>query len=282
MAASLGIVAGGGPLPGQLVAACRRNGREVFVLALEGFTDAANLTDVPHEWVRLGAAGKAIAALHRAGVEEVVLVGPVRRPTLAELRPDLRAMRVLASGVLNRGDDGLLRAIVRVLEDEEGFRVIGTGDVAGDLLPGPGVLGRHAPDEGARRDVMLGVAVVRAVGRLDVGQAAVVQQGLVLGIEAAEGTARLISRCAELKRPGRGGVLVKLVKPGQENRADLPTIGADTAAQAAAAGLVGIAVGAGATQLLQRERLIAAADEAGLFVWAFDPADFPEADGPWR
>ncbi|MBM3559952.1 MAG: LpxI family protein, partial [Alphaproteobacteria bacterium] len=166
MAPRLGIVAGGGPLPGQLVAACRRSGRDVFVLALEGFTDPANLADVPHAWVRLGAAGKAIAALHGAGVEEVVLAGPVRRPTLADLRPDLRAMRFLARGVLNRGDDGLLRAIVRVLEDEEGFRVIGVGDIAGDLLPGPGALGRHEPDAAARGDVQLGVAVVRAVGRL--------------------------------------------------------------------------------------------------------------------
>jgi hypothetical protein len=127
-------------------------------------------------------------------------------------------------------------------------------------------LGRHVPDAQAEDDIAVGFRVVRALGALDIGQAAVVQQGLVLGVEAIEGTDALIARCAALRREGPGGVLVKAPKPGQERRADLPAIGRRTVEAAAAAGLRGIAVEAGASFVLDRVATAAAADRAGLFV----------------
>ena len=274
MAGKLGILAGGGRLPGHLIAACRASGREFFVIAFEGNADRAVIGDAPCAWMRLGAAGAAIARLHDEAVEEVVLAGPVKRPTLASLRPDARTARFLARGVLKMGDDGLLGAVVRTLEEDEGLRVVGAEDVLGELTPQPGVLGRHAPDAQGRADIARAIAVVRALGALDVGQAAVAQQGVVLGIEAAEGTAELLTRCAPLHRPGPGGVLVKMAKPGQERRADLPTIGRDTVEQAAAGGLAGIALAAGATLLLDRAEAIARADAAGLFIYAFATEEF--------
>lgn len=262
----LGILAGGGDLPGRLIEACRAAGREVFVLAFEGHTEPAALAGVDHAWSRLGAMGAAIQTLRQAGVGDLVMAGPIRRPSLAELRPDLRGMQFLAKvGADALGDDGLLRALVGALE-AEGFRIVGVDEVLAGVVAGEGPLGRHAPDDAARRDIARGVTVARALGAVDVGQAVVVQEGLVLGVEAIEGTDRLLARCKDLRRAGPGGVLVKLAKPGQETRVDLPTIGPRTLENAAAAGLRGVAVEADAALIMNRARAIEVADRAGLFV----------------
>jgi hypothetical protein len=263
----LGVLAGGGQLPRQLVESCRRSGRPVFVVAFKGYTDPATVADgVEHVWTRLGAAGTAIKALRQAGCQELVMAGAVARPSLAELWPDATAARLLARvGTRALGDDGLLRVVMQLLE-EHGFRMVGVHDVMTDVLADTGRLGEHGPDAAAWRDIERGLEVGRALGASDVGQAVVVQQGLVLGVEAIEGTDRLLARCAELARPGPGGVLVKIKKPGQDARADLPTVGVRTVEGAAAAGLRGIAVAAGGTLLVDRERLVAAADAAGLFL----------------
>jgi DUF1009 family protein len=182
------------------------------------------------------------------------------------LRPDWRAARFFAKiGWRALGDDGLLRAVIKELESE-GFRVIGADSILAAALAPRGPLGALVPDAQAEADIAHGIGVARALGSLDIGQAVVVQQGIVLGVEASEGTDALIARCATLRRAGPGGVLVKIAKPGQERRADLPTIGLHTVTAAAAAGLSGIAVEAGATFVLDRPALAAAADHAGLFV----------------
>lgn len=266
MAPKLGIVAGGGELPLRIIEACRAVERSFFVVAVEGAADPAAIADVPHAWVRLGAAGEALRLLREQCVEEIVFAGSIKRPSLLSLRPDWRAAKFFARvGYRALGDDGLLTAVIREFEGE-GFRVIGADDLLGSALATAGPLGRHVPDGQAEDDITLGFRVVRALGALDIGQAAVVQQGLVLGVEAIEGTDALIARCAGLRREGPGGVLVKAQKPGQERRADLPTIGRRTVEAAAAAGLRGIAVEAGASLVVDRAAVAAAADGAGLFV----------------
>ena len=266
MTAKLGIVAGGGKLPARLIEVCRASGREVFVLALEGQTEPATVAGTEHAWVRLGEAAPALAALRGAGVEELVMIGPVRRPGIIELRPDLRCVQFIAkAGAKALGDDGLLRAIVDGLE-EEGFAVIGADEFLGELLAPLGPIGALRPDQQAESDIARGLEVVRALGAADVGQAAVVQQGIVLGVEAAEGTDRLLGRCALLAREGPGGVLVKIRKPEQERRVDLPTVGLDTVTAAARAGLRGIAVEAGGSLIVDRRSVAEAADAAGIFV----------------
>ncbi len=264
---TLGILAGGGTLPRVLVEACRTAGRESFVIAFKGHAAEQTVAgDVAHKWVRLGAVGRSLAALRAAGVEELVMAGPVRRPSLLELRPDAAAAKYLARGLLRRGDDGLLRGIIGLLEDE-GFRVVGPDDVLKPLLAPAGPLGTARPDEGAHADITRGRAVAKALGGADVGQAVVVQEGVVLAVEAAEGTDGMVQRAGTLQRAGPGGVLVKVVKPGQERRADLPTIGPATVATAAAAGLAGIAVEAGGCLVVERDETVAAADAAGLFIF---------------
>jgi hypothetical protein len=248
----LGILAGGGQLPGQVAAAARAAGRSVFLIGLEGFAEPAVLAPWPHEMVRILAAGRIIAALREHGCQDLVLVGPVRRPSLLDLRPDAEAARILAriGRAAFAGDDGLLAAVVRIFA-EEGFRVLGAHEILHEALGPAGRLSQAVPDAVAMADIRRGIAVARALGAM-------------------------LARCASLARPGRGGVLVKLVKPGQDRRTDLPTIGPETLRGATAAGLRGVAFEAGGTILAERDAAIAAADEAGLFLLGLSPNDLSE------
>ena len=268
----LGILAGGGPFPGRVAAAAVASGRSVFIVALRGYADPATVAPYPHETVRLAAAGEILALLRRHNCRDLVLVGPVRRPSLLDLRPDAEGARILAriGRAALGGDDGFLAAVVRVL-NEEGFRVLGAHEILTDAVGPPGVLGQVAPDAAAMADLDRAATVVRALGAVDVGQGCVVQQGIVLAVEAIEGTDAMLARAATLARPGPGGVLLKMVKPGQDRRADLPTIGPATLRAAAAAGLRGVAFEAGGTLLTDRAGCIAAADELGLFLIGVDP-----------
>ena len=266
MAAKLGILAGGGDLPARLVGLCREQGREVFVVAFEGQTDPDSVQDVDHCWRRLGAVADTVSALREAGVKEVVMAGRMSRPSFSELKLDLYHAYLYAKlGVGAVGDDGLLRAVIGYLEGQ-GFVVIGVDQVMGHLVAGEGCFGRERPDQQAEVDIRRGVEVASALGAQDVGQAAVVQQGVVLGVEAVEGTDALLARCAGLARGGDGGVLVKVKKPNQDRRADLPTIGLATVEGAARAGLRGIAIEAGGALIIDQSAVVRAADAAGLFV----------------
>ncbi|MDE2005398.1 MAG: UDP-2,3-diacylglucosamine diphosphatase LpxI [Rhodospirillales bacterium] len=279
-ATPLGILAGGGTLPARLASSVLATGRPVFAIALKGHADPALLAHIPHKTVRLGAAGAILDALRAAGCREIVLIGAVRRPALASLRPDAGGARILAriGRAAFAGDDGLLRAVIRVLE-EEGFAVRAAQDFLPVILAPAGLLTRAAPDAAARADIARGVAVARALGAADAGQGCVIQHGLVLALEAIEGTDAMLARAGPLARPGPGGVLVKLAKPGQEQRADLPTLGAATIRAAAAAGLRGIAYGASTTLIADREALVAAADAAGLFLLGLTPDSYdPNGD----
>ncbi len=270
--APLGILAGGGMLPGRVADAALASGRRVFVVGLEGYAEPAVIGRFPHATARLGAAGRILSLLRAQGCRDLVLIGPVKRPSLLDLRPDAEGARIVArvGRAAFAGDDGLLAAVHRVL-GEEGFRVIGAHEVLTEIVGPRGQLGVVAADAQAKADIARGVAVVRALGAVDVGQAAIVQQGIVLAVEAVEGTDAMLARAAGLARPGAGGVLVKLVKPGQDRRSDLPTVGPRTIAAAQAAGLRGIAFEAGGAILIERETMIQAADRAGLFLLGIDP-----------
>lgn len=263
-APKLGIIAGRGALPGLLAAACKADGRAHYVLGLSGFADAPGLH--VDSWIGLGDIGKGFAALNAAAVKEVVMAGGVQRPAIASLKIDLKGAALLAR-LAGRalGDNGLLSAVIAEIE-REGFKVVGADNILTELLAPKGVLGRHKPDADAETDMARGLEAARLLGAADVGQAVVVQQGIVLGVEAAEGTDALIARCAALRLDAPGGVLVKAKKPQQERHADLPTIGVTTIRNAKAAGLRGVAVEAGHTLVIGLREVIAAADEAGLFV----------------
>jgi len=279
-AAKLGIVAGAGELPARLIAACRAESRPFFVLALKGAADPELVAGVPHAWIRIGQGGEGLRLLRANGVSELVLAGGVRRPSPWALWPDWRAVKFFFGiGLKALGDDGLLRAIIKALEGE-GFHVVGAESILKSALAPLGRLGRLGPDPAAEADIALGIREARKLGARDRGQAVVVQQGAVLATEDSTGTDALIARVKGLKRPGPGGVLVKTAKPAQERRADLPTIGPNTIEEAAASGLRGIAVEAGATMLIDRAAIVAVADRAGIFVVGVAASGSTAGEGP--
>jgi DUF1009 family protein len=268
----LGILAGGGTLPRRVAETAAAQGRLVFIVAFTGQFDPATVEGFPHISLRIGEAGRIIAEMRKAGVVDLVMAGGVRRPSISELGLDWRGVQLFARiGARALGDNGLLAAIGHELE-REGFRLVGASEILAGGTVAAGTLGSHQPDEQAQADIAHGFHVAQALGTVDVGQAVVVQLGLVLGVEAIEGTDALLQRVGPLKRDGLGGVLVKIAKPQQDRRIDLPTIGPATVRQAAAAGLRGIAVEAGATIILDQAEAVAAADAAGLFLIAIDPS----------
>jgi len=268
----LGILAGGGPLPGQVASAALAAGREVFVLGFEDYAEPAVISGYRHAYARLGAVGKILSLLRENQVRDLVLIGPVKRPSLLDLRPDAEGAKLIAriGRAAFKGDDGLLAAVVTVL-GEEGFNVIGAHEVAPGTLAPNGQLGKIAANVAALRDIERGIAVIRALGEVDVGQGCVVQDGVVLAVEAIEGTDQMLSRVKNLRRPGQGGVLIKMAKPGQERRADLPTLGPATIIHAAQAGLCGVAFEAGGTLFTDRAAMILEADKSGLFLLGITP-----------
>lgn len=262
----LGIIAGGGALPRKLIEACRKDSRDYFVLGFRGQTDEALS---PHHWTRLGATTEAIAALKAGNVDTLVMAGHIRRPSLAEMRPDWRTVQVFAKlGTKAFGDDALLRAVAAELE-KDGFKVIGAHEIDPTLITPRGLIGKIAPKPEHQVDIDKGIIAARELGRLDIGQAVVMQQGTVIGVEAIEGTDALIDRCRKLKRKGRGGVLVKASKPQQDRRVDLPAIGLRTVRKCFEAGIEGITLEAGASLILDRDEVTAAADKLGLFITGF-------------
>jgi DUF1009 family protein len=273
----LGVIAGGGSLPLRVVQAASAMGRPVHVVVLEGHGDPAAYVGQSHVTLRWGLAAQMLSWLKQHGVREVVLAGTVARPSLLSLRPDAASMKLI--GRIGRaafnGDDSILRAVMKVL-GEEGFEVVGAQALLTGLLPEAALLAGPMPDDVARADIARGLAVCHAMGAVDVGQAVIVQQGLVLGVEAIEGTDALILRAGALKREGPAPILVKALKPTQSKLADLPTIGPKTVETARTAGLRGLAFQANGTILLERDATIAAAEAAGIFLLAFNPAEYSQ------
>ncbi|WP_270375806.1 LpxI family protein [Marinicauda sp. Alg238-R41] len=267
----LGLIAGGGGLPKAIAKACSQDERLGCVIALQGFADPA---DFPGATVRtIAQFGHAISDLREAGCDAVCLAGVVKRPDFSALKPDWAGVKLLPRvlSAATRGDDALLRTIVGAFE-EAGFTVVGAQELTGGLLAVEGPLGRLALSEADREDALKALEIAAATGSLDIGQGAVVCGGLVLAVEAQEGTDEMLARVATLPSNIRGqagarrGVLAKRPKPTQELRVDLPVIGVSTVIGAAQAGLAGIAVIEGGALIINPDDVARAADEAGLFV----------------
>ena len=273
----LGIIAGAGQLPLSVIAACAATGRPYSLLAIESEADAEVLARADAA-LGYGSIGRAVELLRQFQCHDVVMCGRVGRPDFGSLKLDWKGIKVLSRVVAaaRKGDDALLTEMGRIFE-EEGFRLIAPDDVATDLLAPSGTLTMRAPDDAAKADLVRAVAVMRALGPFDIGQAIVVCNGLVLAIEAAEGTDAMLARCAALPKRLRGdvtarrGLLVKMPKPGQSRHVDLPAIGPDTVEGAAAAGLAGIAIETAGALVLGRSAVVARADQLGLFVYGFSP-----------
>jgi hypothetical protein len=267
----LAIICGAGSLPFAVADAACRQGRSIILFALRGWADRGRIESYPHHWVRFGQFGRFCRIARQEGCRDVVFIGSVVRPSLWQIWPDLAAVRVMPRivAMLRGGDDHLMSGIMKIFEDR-GFRPIGAHEVAPEILMPAGALGRYQPSGSQQGDIALGLALLHAIGQFDVGQATVVADHHVLAVEAAEGTDEMLAQLAEQRRKGRirssGGVLVKAPKPGQDRRVDLPTIGPQTIAGAARAGLAGIAVVAGEAIMAEPDRVAQAADGERIFI----------------
>ncbi len=273
----LGLIAGGGELPRAVAESARADGRDVFVVALRGLCgDWAK--GFSHQEVSLGEPGRALKALGAAKAHDVLLVGRVDRPKFSELKLDAKGVMVLPRVIAaaRQGDDALLRMLVGLFE-AEGFHAVGVAEAAPGLVAEEGPLGHLSPHDDHRADIARAFAIVRALGALDVGQAAAVCEGLALAVEAAEGTDAMIARVGQLRETLRGtpehrrGVLVKALKPTQDAKTDMPVIGVETVQRAASVGLAGIALEAGKSLIVDKRAVAAEADRLGLFVVGLSP-----------
>jgi DUF1009 family protein len=271
--APLALICGGGNLPVAVADYVAARGRKVLLFPLHGAANPGDFERRPHQWLYFGQGGKFARLARAAGCRDVVFIGSLVRPAFWQIRPDLKVLLLMPriAAAFRGGDDHLLSGIARLFE-AEGFRLLGAHEVAPEILVPQGALGRTQPSERDRADIALGFDYLQATGGFDVGQAVVVAGKHVLAVEAAEGTDDMLARVAQMRANGRvgapagSGVLVKAPKHGQDRRFDLPSIGPQTIDGVARAGLAGIAVVAGATIIAEPERLVQAADRAGIFV----------------
>ena len=281
MTAPLGLIAGLGELPVAIASHAVASGQGVYVLRLKGFEEPA-LAEYPGDVVGLGEIGHVIDKLKAAGCRDVVFAGIVKRPNFKDLKLDMRGAMLLPKVIseARKGDDALLRVLVGEFE-KHGFNVIGSEEANRALLAPEGLIAGPAPTEANLSDIQHAARVAAAAGALDIGQGCVVCDGLVLAVEAQEGTDEMLKRCARLPEEIRGtpgarrGVLVKRPKPSQERRIDLPTTGVSTVELVAAAGLSGLAVEADGALLLRRAEMEDAAERLGVFIYGFRPDDAP-------
>lgn len=276
---TVAIIAGGGDLPKIILSGHCCPADQLILIALQGQSDddlpaLADSNNIECYSCRLGQVGKILSIMADHNVDAAVLAGSVARPSMNELRPDATGAKLLAKAGLKRafrgGDDTLLAAVRDEL-NHHGITLISPHDMLDDLLAPRGVMGDVTPTDNHMASIQSAVSPAKEIGKMDIGQAVVVQNGIILGVEGVEGSDQLIDRCGKLKQSsGHGPILVKVKKPQQDNRLDLPTIGPDTVKNVIAAGFDGIAVEAGQTYALHRQRMIQLADQGKVFIIGID------------
>jgi DUF1009 family protein len=274
----LAIVAGSGKLPVHVAEAARATGEEPLIFPLLGESDA-DWTGFETFAVGIGDVAGFKSKARAAAVDRIVLSGGVRlRPSWNDMRLNLGTiwrLPKLVGTLIHGGDNLVLTTAIGLLEDK-GMRVIGAHEVAPDLVARIGPIGKHEPDQQSQADIKVSIRAARLLGELDIGQGVIAVGGRVVALEGPEGTDSMIGRINELRTRGRisvnrKGVLVKLCKPGQDVRVDLPSAGLSTVTHALEAGLAGIALEAGRALLLDQPEAVEFADRNGLFIVGIDP-----------
>lgn len=258
MKGPIGLIAGGGSLPPLLISGIRASGHPVVAIGHRGATpeDLRTLADVCH-WVEVGELGKIIDFLKEEGVKKAIFAGGIPKTLFfSQAKPDGRAIRML-SRLKDRKDDAILRALAREVESE-GIRVISPVPFLKEAMAPPGCWTRRKPTEREEKDIAFGWRIAKRVGQLDIGQCVVVKEQMVLAVEAIEGTDEAIRRGGKL---GRGDVtVIKVCKPRQDPRLDLPVIGPFTIRTLRDGGASALVVEAGKTIVLDKEIVIQQAD----------------------
>ena len=273
----LGLIAGNGRFPFLVAAAARRQGRRVVVTAIREETDPALEAEVDElHWMSLGQLGRCIDTLRKAGVREAVMAGQVKhRQIFAGIVPDLRLMGVLAR-LAFKNTDSLIGAIADVLE-KEGIHLLSSTALLADQMVRSGAMTRRKPSRAERADIDYGRRIAQTIAGMDLGQSVVVKDCAAVALEAMEGTDEIIRRAGRIAGPGC--VVVKVAKPRQDMRFDVPVAGPGTVDAMTEAGAVVLALEAGRTLLLDKTEFLARADAAGLSVFGMDPASGGKGDG---
>lgn len=261
----IGLIAGMGGLPKTIAIEAKAKGFHVVAVGLEPLADKSLSSYVDEiRWVNVGKLGKIIDALKRAGVKKAVMAGKVPKSLLyrGNITPDLRAVKLLFT-LRDRSDDSILLAITRELEDD-GITLLNTTDFCSDIITPEGVLTRDGVTEDEWKDIRFGWRIAKEIGRLDIGQTVVVKGQAVMALEAIEGTDEAIKRGGFYA--GEGSVVVKMSKPGQDMRFDVPVVGLDTLRAMIDVRARVLALEAGRTLLLHKERFLKEAEEAGISV----------------
>jgi DUF1009 family protein len=276
----LAILAAGGAVPFQVASAATAAGRKVLVLALEGEFDP-RLNAFPLVVVKWGQIGRVQGLIAEHGAREIVMIGAVhKRPDFSSMGVDLGTLRLMPRILKSMvgGDDTVLGNVVKFLE-EGGHRVVGAHEVAPALVARPGHLARPRKSDAAHPHARVALDAAKAIGALDIGQAAVAVNQRVIALEAAEGTDAMLDRVAQVRAQGRAkwsgkaGVLAKRSKPQQDLRVDMPAIGPRTVEAVARAGLAGIAIESGRVMIAERAETVALAERTGTFIFADDRPD---------
>ena len=265
-----GLIAGNGRFPFLVLEAARRQGIEMAVVAIreEASPELAESARRVH-WVSLGELGRAIELLRSERVTHAVMAGQVKHAKLfSGIRPDWKMTRLLMSLAV-KNTDSLIGAVAKVLQ-EEGIELVDSTAFLRPLVAEPGVLTRRPPNDAERADLDYGRSVARHIAALDLGQTVVISACACVAIEAMEGTDATLERAAQLAA-GRPLTLVKVSKPGQDMRFDVPVIGLPTLAVMRRCGATALGIDAGRTLLFDRAELLAAADAAGITLEAVEP-----------
>ncbi|MFU7502672.1 MAG: LpxI family protein [Candidatus Tisiphia sp.] len=260
----VGIIAGNGLLPISLANSFIKQGGQCYIAALEGEANPVLYQDFTHQFFKIGMVKPIIEYFRKYDVKNIVLAGSVNRPNLRSIKVDLMGSRLLTRILKQKflGDDKLLSIVTDFLE-EKGFKVVSSYEI---LRTNNDVMTIAVPSRINNTDIELGIKLLDSIGYLDVGQSVIVDNGYIIGIEAAEGTDNLIERCSYLRKNSTGGVLIKMMKKGQDTRIDIPTIGAETISNLANYGYKGLAIQKDKVIILEIERTIGLANECGLFI----------------
>lgn len=266
----LGIVCGGGELPVRVITAAKQQNIPLVIAAIKGVTNKALVNHHNHFWISLGQVGALLDNFTQHGVTHICFAGAIKRPSILSLKLDNLGKELFKQYFAKvGGDNSLLSLIVNLFETRYGFKVVGAHaidkSIIADIFPTQVIPSNYG------LDIKLGFKIAKQIGSLDIGQSLVIQQQMIIAVEAVEGTDNLIKRSKYLlKKAGSKGILIKVKKPNQETRIDLPTIGINTIKNIKKAGLAGIAVEKGSTIILNPKEIISYANKYNLFLVAID------------
>ena len=276
----IAIISGYGSLPSEIAIGAIASGRRPFMVGIKGEAESS-IEAFDHNYMNLGQLGALLKLLRQKGISQIVMAGGVHaRPELLKMNLDWGAISSIpkAMAILMGGDDNLLSGLIKLLEDH-GIEVIGAHQVAPQLLATAGQIAGRKPGRKDIKNIELAAAACCALGELDIGQAAIAEANRVIAVEGVEGTDGMLRRVAGLRKDGRiprlgkNGVLVKLMKPGQDHRADMPVIGPQTVLEVKQAGLLGVAVDAGKSMILQRDETLNMARKSNIYIYGYQSAD---------